>query len=120
VGKARSTPRPIAGSVRAGYADLDAGDAQTIRHCLRPSPLRLSVCTHCRALDAGAVGCRGIDNRLYPVGCMTESRPGHCGEIYWEICTDLLAYPVDYVERVRRAFLGSICASPKGLLRPLR
>jgi hypothetical protein len=47
----------------------------------------------CGALANDARGCRGIDGRVYPLGCMTETPPNECGGISREICTDLVLIP---------------------------
>jgi hypothetical protein len=38
-------------------------------------------------------GYRGIDGKVHPIGCLTETPPGQCGEVYREICTDLVLIP---------------------------
>jgi hypothetical protein len=48
---------------------------------------------HCGAIGANSPGCRGIDGRTYPIGCLTETPPGRCGEVAWNICTDLVFIP---------------------------
>lgn len=93
--KPSAIPELDAGPTIAWVIENDEGIVPALpsRRPLPPTMQCTRVRYHCGAVGNDARGCRGIDGKVYPLGCLTETPPGRCGEVYREICTDLVLIP---------------------------